>query len=113
MQSPKKQGTSAQSSPTSTPKLENFLPGTVAVKQEPGQAPKLTRTTSQKVVPRTPPLFHDCPSKTDEAQGGFIVLPGCIYSSKAMGGTEHAMDCDCAEEWGQYQPEPLPSRADC
>ncbi|CAL8582085.1 histone methyltransferase set2 [Xanthoria parietina] len=99
MQSPKKQGTSAQSSATSTPKHEEFLPGTVAVKQEPGQAPKLTRTTSQKVVPRTPPLFHDCPSKTDEAQGGFIVLPECTYSSKAMGGTEHAMDCDCAEEW--------------
>lgn len=102
MQSPKKQGTSAQSSATSTPKHEESLPGTVTVKQEPGQAPKLTRSTSQKVVPRTPPLFHDYPSKTDEAQGGFHVLPGCIYSSKAIGATEHAMDCDCAEEWSQY-----------
>ena len=106
MQSPMKHGTSAQSSATSTPKHEEFVPGAVIVKQEPGQALKLTRTTSQKVVPRTPPLFHDYPSKTDEAQGDFQVIPGCIYSSKAIGATEHAMDCDCAEEWSQCPLEP-------
>ncbi|KAL8848848.1 MAG: hypothetical protein Q9221_006144 [Calogaya cf. arnoldii] len=98
-QSPKKQGTSAQSSATSTPKHEESVPGTVTVKQEPGQAPKLTRTTSQKVVPRIPPLYHDYPSKTDEAQRGFVVIQACNYQSKAIGVTEHAMDCDCAEEW--------------
>ncbi|KAL8782875.1 MAG: hypothetical protein Q9213_005052 [Squamulea squamosa] len=98
-ESPKKQGTSSQSSPTSTPKDEELVPGTVTIKQEPGQAPKLARSTSQKVIPRTPPLFHDHPSKTDEAKGTFQVIPGCIYSSKAIGTTEHAMDCDCTEEW--------------
>ncbi|KAL8997495.1 MAG: hypothetical protein Q9169_003275 [Polycauliona sp. 2 TL-2023] len=99
MQSPRKHSTSAQSSATSTPKHEESRPGTVTVKQDPGQAPKLTRSTSQKVVPRTPPLFHDYPDKTDEARAGFQVIPGCIYSSKAIGATEHAMDCDCTEEW--------------
>ena len=113
MQSPTKHSVSPQSSATSTPKHEESLPGTVTVKQEPGQGPKLTRTTSQKVVPRTPPLFHDYPDKTDEAQGGFQVIPGCIYSSKAIGATEHAMDCDCTEEWSQYPPVSMPSGADC
>ncbi|KAL8863411.1 MAG: hypothetical protein Q9178_000092 [Gyalolechia marmorata] len=99
IQSPKKQGTSAHSSAISTPKHEESVPGTVTVKQEPGQAPKLTRTSSQKVIPRPRPLFHDYPSKTDEAKDSFQIIPGCIYSSKAIGATENAMDCDCTEEW--------------
>ncbi|KAL8699158.1 MAG: hypothetical protein Q9224_001533 [Gallowayella concinna] len=99
LRSPPKPETSSHSSAVSTPKNEELVPGSVILKQEPGQAPRLARSTSQKVVPRTPPLFHDYTSKTDEAKGSFQVIPACIYSSKAIGATEHAMDCDCPEEW--------------
>lgn len=101
-QSPKKPGASPQSTPLSTSKNEGLIPSSVTLKQQPGQPAKLARSTSQKVTPRTPPVFHDYPSKTDEAQGTFQVIPGCIYSSKAIGATDHAMDCECTEEWGQY-----------
>ncbi|KAL8734900.1 MAG: hypothetical protein Q9166_001252 [cf. Caloplaca sp. 2 TL-2023] len=99
LESPRKRGASSQSSAISTPKNEELVPGSVTLKQEPGQAPRLARSSSQKVIPRTSALFSDCPSKTDEAKGTFQVIPGCIYSSKAIGATEHAMDCDCTEEW--------------
>lgn len=101
LQSPRKHGGSPQSSTVSTPKTEEVTPCSVTLKQQPGQPPKLARSTSQKVTPRAPPTYHDYPNKTDEARGTFQVIPGCVYSSKAIGATDHAMDCECAEEWGQ------------
>ncbi|KAL8705012.1 MAG: hypothetical protein Q9201_001857 [Fulgogasparrea decipioides] len=99
LESPKKLGSSSHSSAVSTPKTEEIIPSTVTLKQQPGQPPKLARSTSQKVVSRNPPLFHEYASKTVEAKDTFQVIPGCIYSSKAIGATDHAMDCECAEEW--------------
>ncbi|KAI4208045.1 MAG: hypothetical protein LQ346_000209 [Caloplaca aetnensis] len=99
LQSPRKHGGSPQSSTVSTPRSEDIIPGSVSLKQQPGQHPKLARSTSQKVTPRAPPTYHDYPNKTEEAKGTFHAISGCIYSSKAIGATDHAMDCECAEEW--------------
>ncbi|KAL3431146.1 hypothetical protein BDV09DRAFT_176919 [Aspergillus tetrazonus] len=73
--------------------------GGISVKMEPGQPPKLARSSSQKVVPRPPQLFLDLPDSTEEAQKTFEVIETCQYANKYMGYTEHAMECDCAEEW--------------
>ncbi|KAL4787805.1 hypothetical protein BJX76DRAFT_266633 [Aspergillus varians] len=73
--------------------------GGITVKLEPGQPPKLTRNHSQKVVPQPPQLFLDLPDSTSEAQKTFEVIKACQYANKYMGYTEHAMECDCAEEW--------------
>ncbi|KAL9602575.1 MAG: hypothetical protein Q9219_001719 [cf. Caloplaca sp. 3 TL-2023] len=99
LQSPQKPEGSSHSSAVSTPRNEDVLPGSVTLKQQVGQPPKLARSISQKVAVRTPPTFHDYPTKTDEARDTFQVIAGCIYSSKAIGATDHAMDCECAEEW--------------
>ncbi|KAL4883073.1 hypothetical protein BJY04DRAFT_226832 [Aspergillus karnatakaensis] len=73
--------------------------GGISVKLEPGQPPKLARSSSQKVVPRPPQLFLHLPDSTKEAQKSFEVIDYCQYANKYMGYTEHAMECDCAEEW--------------
>ncbi|KAL4868519.1 hypothetical protein BDV12DRAFT_102192 [Aspergillus spectabilis] len=73
--------------------------GDISVKLEPGQPPKLARSSSQKVVPRPPQLFLDLPDSTKEAKKSFEVIDYCQYANKYMGYTEHAMECDCAEEW--------------
>lgn len=99
-QSPIKSEKASQSPYTASEKQEETIAGEVTVKMEPGQPPKLSRSTSQKVVSRPAQLFNDWPSKTEEAKGTFHVLAQCTYSSKYIGSTEHAMDCDCAEEWG-------------
>ena len=79
-----------------------ILGGEIMVKLEPGKPPKLSRTSTQKVTARPVQLFDDYPDKTKEATGVFQVIPECSYSSKYLGSTEHAMDCDCAEEWGKH-----------
>ena len=71
------------------------------VKQQPGQLPKLARSSSQKLALKPPPLFLDLPSRTEEAKSAFQVLSACTYQSKMIGTTEAAMDCECAEEWGK------------
>ncbi|KAL4890438.1 hypothetical protein BDV59DRAFT_93972 [Aspergillus ambiguus] len=73
--------------------------GDITVKLEPGQPPKLTRTSSQKVVARPPQLFSHLPDSTEEAEATFELMDTCTYANKYMGYTEHAMECDCAEEW--------------
>ncbi|PGG95870.1 hypothetical protein AJ79_09829 [Helicocarpus griseus UAMH5409] len=93
---------SETSSPTE--KSEDELPeekvaGSITVKLEPGQPPKLARTSSQKVVPRAAPLFNHLPDSTEEATSTFQLMDSCTYASKYMGYTEHAMECDCTEEW--------------
>ncbi|KAK7711727.1 histone methyltransferase set2 [Botryosphaeria dothidea] len=86
-------------SPGGGSELEEILGGDITVKMEPGKGPKLARSTSQKVISRPPPLFMDAEDKTEEAKGTFDVIESCTYGNKYMGSTEHALECDCAEEW--------------
>lgn len=76
----------------------------ISIKREPSQPPKLARSASQKVVPRTPCLFDDLPDSTADARATFQTLEFCTYTNKNMGYTEHAMECDCNEEWGKLNP---------
>ncbi|TPX23641.1 histone methyltransferase set2 [Coccidioides immitis] len=78
---------------------EEKVGGDITIKQEPGQPPKLARSASQKLPPRAAPLFTDLPDKTTEATSTFQLMEVCTYANKYLGYTEHAMDCDCAEEW--------------
>lgn len=80
---------------------EEKVGGGITVRLEPGEPPKLARSSSQKVVPRPPPLYLDLPDSTGEAKSTFEVMEACTYANKFMGYTEHAMECDCAEEWGK------------
>ncbi|KAL2361160.1 histone methyltransferase set2 [Blastomyces dermatitidis] len=75
------------------------VPGSITVKLEPGQPPKLSRTASQKVVSRPAQLFNHLADCTAEATSTFQLIDDCTYASKYMGYTEHAMECDCTEEW--------------
>ena len=84
-----------------TQKKEEVVGGEITVKMEPGQPTKLARSTSQKVTSRPPPLFDHSPDATDEAKSSFMVMESCTYSNKYLGYTEHAMECDCNEEWGK------------
>lgn len=106
---------SAQRSPAGLPKTsqspiasemsrsehEEVVGGQITVKLEPGHPPKLARSSSQKIRTKPSLLFNDYPSRTEEAQSKFDIIPACIYGSKYMGSTEHGMDCDCNEEWGK------------
>lgn len=76
--------------------------GDIVVKQEPGQPPKLSRSSSQKVARGPPQLFSHLPDSTADALATFEQIESCWYANKYMGYTEHAMECDCAEEWGMY-----------
>ncbi|KAI5367715.1 putative WW domain, SET domain, Post-SET domain, AWS domain, Set2 Rpb1 interacting [Septoria linicola] len=78
---------------------EETVGGDVTLKMEPGKPPKLLRTTSHKIEKRSPRLFFDHEDSTDESKGTFEVLPQCTYANKHLGTTEHALECDCAEEW--------------
>jgi histone-lysine N-methyltransferase SETD2 len=94
-------------SPSQTPKSEDdgeeIIGGDITVTVEPGKAPKLLRTSSQKVVARSPQLFSHMEDSTNEALSVFQVIKDCIYGSKYMGYSEHdALDCDCSEEWSEY-----------
>ncbi|KAJ6171689.1 hypothetical protein N7470_000756 [Penicillium chermesinum] len=92
---------STKSDPDMPPKNEpeEKIGGNIVIKQEPGQPPKIARSASQKVVPRPPQLFAHLPDSTKEALATFEQITECIYANKNMGYTEHAMDCDCDEEW--------------
>lgn len=83
---------------------EEMVGGDIELKLEPGKPPKLQRKASQKVERRPPPLFFDYENKTAEATSAFTVLSECVYANKYLGTTEHALECDCAEEWGKSQP---------
>lgn len=101
-QSPTKTDIPTQSPSTGSEKHEKVVGGEVTVKLEPGQPPKLARSSSHKVISKPAPLFHDHPSKTEESKHTFQVLEQCSYTSKYIGSTEHgSMDCDCTEEWGK------------
>lgn len=71
------------------------------VTMEPHQPAKLVRTASHKTLARSVPPFNHNDDKTNEATKGFEIIADCTYASKSLGSTEHAMDCDCIEEWGE------------
>ena len=74
----------------------------VLVKPEPGEPPKLSRgSSSKKQSMNSPQLFPDLPDRTAEATSTFQVIKDCTYAAKYLGYTEHALECDCAEEWGK------------
>jgi hypothetical protein len=106
--SPNKRAKSGTQSPVKSESLpqtpngnmESVVGGDITVKLEPGKAPKLARSSSQKIVSRPPPLFKDEPDMYDEATSSFEVVHDCIYAAKWLGSTEQAMDCDCREEFG-------------
>jgi len=108
--SPIKRTSSSTQSPVESPNdiistpsetMESRVGGDITVKLEEGKAPKLSRTASQKVVSRAPPLYTDEPDKYDEATSTFEVIQDCHYATKWLGSTEHAMECDCREEWSR------------
>ena len=78
--------------------------GGTSLKMEPGQPPKMARSVSHKMKSRPTPLFDELPDATMEAKSSFSVIEACTYSNKFLGYAEHAMECDCAEEWGKRQP---------
>lgn len=94
----------APSSMTNSPRPkieESVVGGDIEVVQEPGEPPKLSRTMSKKILTRPPPLFTDWPDATQEAQQSYDVLTTCTYGNKYLGTTDHAMECECNEEWGK------------
>ncbi|KAF9732197.1 hypothetical protein PMIN06_011671 [Paraphaeosphaeria minitans] len=97
-QSPVKQLPSDPSTPEPNTQ-EEVLGGEITLKMEPGKAPKLSRTASHKIASRPPPLYLDLPDSTQDAKSTFDVLSECTYANKHIGTTEHALECDCSEEW--------------
>ena len=101
-QSPFNQGKISRSPCSNVEQHEELIGGEVTIKQEPGQPPKLSRSTSHKILCRPPLLFNEYLDKTKEAKATFQFISECSYTSKYIGSTEHdSMDCDCAEEWGK------------
>lgn len=88
-------------SPATKSEQEETIGGEVILKLEPGKPPKLARSTSHKVEKRQRALFTDYEDKTAEARATFDTLEQCTYANKYLGTTEHALECDCAEEWGK------------
>lgn len=80
---------------------EELIGGDVTLKQEPGKPPKLSRSTSHKVEKRPPPLYTEYADATGEATKTFQVIHDCTYANKYLGSTDPALECDCAEEWGE------------
>ena len=62
---------------------------------------KKSARLSKKPPPRVAPLFNDLPDVAEEANRAYQVIDSCIYQNKYLGYTEHAMECDCSEEWGK------------
>jgi hypothetical protein len=104
-QSPQKRDGGSDYSPTMPlGEHEEIIGGEITLKQEPGQPPKLARSSTQKVMAKPTPLFDHYPDRTSEATSIFEVIRDCTYSNKSLGSTEHAMECDCNEEWGKNFP---------
>lgn len=82
--------------------FEEIVGGDITVKLEPGKAPKLARSSLKKILSRPPLLYLDLPDATPEALQSFDVIEDCNYANKYLGTTDHALECDCSEEWGKY-----------
>lgn len=92
---------SAANSPAVKLDGQETIGGDVTLKLEPGKPPKLSRSVSHRVEKRPPQLYHDYEDKTPEATSSFELLKECTYANKYLGTTEHALECDCIEEWGK------------
>lgn len=100
-QSPVKTESMAQSPAVKAEDIDTKVGGDVELRLDAEDRPKLLRKQSHKIVRRPPPLFFDYEDKTAEARSAFSVLTECVYANKQLGTTEHALECDCAEEWGK------------
>lgn len=76
--------------------------GDVELRLDENERPRLVRNKSQKVSRRPPELFTHLPDATAQATSTFSVLRDCVYANRYMGITEHALECECAEEWGKH-----------
>lgn len=101
----KLKATSASSASTPKPKYDS---DDATFKDEvDSDTPKLSARsrkamrTSKKNPPRVAPLFDHLPDASDEANSAYSVIDSCTYQNKYLGYTEHAMECDCSEEWGE------------
>lgn len=103
---------SAAQSPAIKGEREETIGGDLSIKLEPGKAPKLSRTMSQKVITGPRQLFNDLPDSTDEATSTFDLLPDCTYGARHLGTTEQALECDCVEEWGMLYPKRISPATD-
>ncbi|KIV90513.1 hypothetical protein PV10_07810 [Exophiala mesophila] len=74
---------------------------TSPAKTEPREPVKPTKSsrTASKLPPRIAPLFDHVPDATAEATSTFTVIDACTYQNKYLGFSDHALDCDCSEEW--------------
>ncbi|KAI9890894.1 MAG: histone methyltransferase set2 [Vezdaea aestivalis] len=94
--------------------VSEVVGATVTVKQEPGKAPKLSRTASKKITARPAPLFDHLEDSTGLATSSFQVITDCVYGSKNMGSSEHdALDCDCTENWNGAKNLACDDDSDC
>lgn len=91
---------SAADSPAVKSDEEEIVGGEIVVKAEP-RGLKLSRSTSHKIEKRAPQMYHEYEDKTKEATSTFELLSECTYANKYLGTTEHALECDCSEEWGK------------
>ncbi|QSZ30627.1 hypothetical protein DSL72_000185 [Monilinia vaccinii-corymbosi] len=113
------QSPSGNQSTSQTPKSgdgedEETIGSDITVTVEPGKVPKLSRKSSQKVIPRSPPLFNDLPDSTEEAASVFQVIKDCIYGAKHMGASDHdTLDCDCPEEYSDGKNHACGEDSDC
>jgi [histone H3]-lysine36 N-trimethyltransferase len=96
---------SGANTPVSLDIHEATIGGEVTLKMEPGKMPKLSRTSSQKVMARPPSLFTDEPDMYDKATRLFQVITNCEYANKSLGLTEDEgldeVQCECDDEWGE------------
>jgi histone-lysine N-methyltransferase SETD2 len=103
-QSPVKKESGANT-PVSLDIPEAIIDGEVTLKMEPGKLPKLSRTSSQKITVRPPPLFTDELDMYDKATRLFQVITSCEYANKSLGLTEDEgldeVQCECDDEWGE------------
>lgn len=76
--------------------------GDVELRLDENERPRLVRKQSHKVPRRPAELFTHLPDATAQATSTFSVLRECVYANKYMGITEHALECECAEEWGKH-----------
>ena len=96
-ESPMKEEKMAQSPSVKT----DVVGGDVELRLDADERPRLVRTQSHKVPRLPPPLFTDFPDMTAQATSTFSILNECVYANKYLGTTEHALECECAEEWGK------------
>lgn len=89
-------------SPAVKSENEEVVGGDIMVKLEAGQPPKLSRAASRKIIARPPTLYSDFPDATAEAVASFGQISQCTYANKYLGSTDHALECDCTEEWGEF-----------